>query len=293
MKYKLLLTGKNNRVMSDFFMQLDFYFTCVSSSMINEDLKNHYQIFKPDALVYCMKTENRDDMVSVLMFVEMVLKKENIPLIVISDKSDFNYLCRQPGGGADLQIGAANSISDIKENLIAFMVKHRQAVQDKAENGAADVEKLTGFEASLANLNSIEQALESAGDDFDLSEFMKERPRILIVDDSTIIHKAIKSHLDGQYDIASAISGAAALRFLKTKEVSMILLDYDMPEMDGIEVLKKLRENPTTAHIPVVFLTGVNDAAKIQKALALKPEGYLLKPIDKNILLNKIKEVLG
>ncbi len=66
-----------------------------------------------------------------------------------------------------------------------------------------------------------------------------------------------------------------------------------MPDMNGAEVLKALRENPLTATIPVVFLTGVNDTAKIQKALRLKPNGYLLKPIDKNVLLSKIKEILG
>lgn len=284
------------RLISDFFMQLDFYFGCMSSSMVNADLKVHYQYFKPDALVYCMKTENRDDMVSVLLFVENVLKPDNIPFIVISDKSDYNYLCRQPGGavGADLQIGAAETVTSIQEKIAAYLISGKKSgIGEMVKGEAAGGGALTGFDAALENLNRLEQALEAPADEFASLLSLPERQRILIIDDSTMIHKAVKSYLGRDYDISSAISGTAALRFLKTKEVNLILLDYDMPEMDGPEVLIKLRENPMTAHIPVIFLTGINDAAKIQKALALKPEGYLLKPIDKNILLNKIKEVLG
>lgn len=98
--------------------------------------------------------------------------------------------------------------------------------------------------------------------------------------------------MENDYDVSSAISGMAALKFLNVKEVDLILLDYEMPEMSGPDVLKKLRENPMTADIPVVFLTGINDASKIQKALVLKPDGYLLKPVEKSMLMEKIKELL-
>lgn len=118
------------------------------------------------------------------------------------------------------------------------------------------------------------------------------RHRILVIDDATIVHKTIKGHLDAEYEVATAISGKVALRFLQAKEVSLILLDYEMPEMDGPAVLNKLREDPYLAQIPVVFLTGINDVEKIKNALALKPQGYLLKPVDKNALISKIHELI-
>lgn len=66
-----------------------------------------------------------------------------------------------------------------------------------------------------------------------------------------------------------------------------------MPIINGGEVLKKLRENPATKDIPVVFLTGVSNRSTIQEVLAMKPQGYLLKPIDSEKLFKVIMDVLG
>ena len=66
-----------------------------------------------------------------------------------------------------------------------------------------------------------------------------------------------------------------------------------MPVENGPAVLEKLRANPATRDIPVVFLTGVSDREKIQEALVLKPQGYLLKPIDREKLLEVIHKVIG
>ena len=66
-----------------------------------------------------------------------------------------------------------------------------------------------------------------------------------------------------------------------------------MPEENGPAVLEKLRANPVTSSIPVIFLTGINDRKKIQQVLALKPQGYLLKPIDHDKLVATIEETIG
>lgn len=73
----------------------------------------------------------------------------------------------------------------------------------------------------------------------------------------------------------------------------MILLDYEMPGEDGPEVFKKIREKVAFATTPIVFLTGISDRKKIKEALTLKPHGYLLKPIDKEKLLETIKKFIG
>ncbi len=65
-----------------------------------------------------------------------------------------------------------------------------------------------------------------------------------------------------------------------------------MPDLNGPAVLEELRKDPYLAAIPVVFLTGINDTEKIKNALALKPQGYLLKPVDKESLLAKIRELI-
>ena len=115
----------------------------------------------------------------------------------------------------------------------------------------------------------------------------------MIIDDSPGMLKAIKEQLGSDYEVATAINGKIAFKYLQNKTVDLILLDYAMPEEDGPAVFEKLLANPKTANIPVIFLTGINDSAMIQKALSLKPKGYMLKPVDKETLLTKVHEILG
>lgn len=294
MKKKLLIMGNNKRLITDFFMQMDFYFDCASTSLIAADLRIHYQFFQPDAIVYCMRAESRDNITSVIKFVENVSKDDKVPFIVVADGSDYEFLCKMPGGRADLRIGANASVSELQSEISNIIVRY---MNQKMEEVKEAVPQLGNALNTLSQLDEELKKLEINEPDVKLPArkpvSAAGRPRILVVDDSTIIHKAIKGYIEKDYDISTALSGAAALRFLQTKEVNLILLDYEMPEMNGAEVLKVLRQNPLTANIPVVFLTGVNDTSKIQKVLMLKPNGYLLKPIDKEVLLNKIKEILG
>ncbi|MBO5620444.1 MAG: response regulator, partial [Butyrivibrio sp.] len=83
-------------------------------------------------------------------------------------------------------------------------------------------------------------------------------------------------------------------KLLAKKRVDLILLDYMMPEMDGPEVFKKLKEDPLYAYIPVIFLTGVKEKDVVIKTLVdLKPQGYIVKPSKKSELVAKIIDVLG
>jgi CheY-like chemotaxis protein len=120
-----------------------------------------------------------------------------------------------------------------------------------------------------------------------------ERKHVLVIDDDPMLLKLIKEHLHEKYDVATAISGKIAHKFLETKKTNFILLDYEMPVENGPEVLKKIRENHEFDDIPVVFLTGITDREKIKEALMLKPQGYLLKPIDKDKLLGTVEKFIG
>lgn len=113
---------------------------------------------------------------------------------------------------------------------------------------------------------------------FDLSQILEEveklnskdgeirRRHILVVDDDVRVLRLLKVHLQ-DYDVATAINGKLALKFLENKTTDLILLDYEMPGENGPEVLKKLRANEKTKDIPVIFLTGVADSEKIQEVL--------------------------
>ena len=113
------------------------------------------------------------------------------------------------------------------------------------------------------------------------------------MDDDPLMLKMLKEQLREDYDVATAVSGKIAMKFLERKKTNLILLDYEMPGENGPEVLEKLRAGDATKNIPVIFLTGVPEREKIQEALALKPQSYLLKPVDHEKLINAITKVIG
>ena len=119
------------------------------------------------------------------------------------------------------------------------------------------------------------------------------RKHILVVDDNSMMLRLVKEHLHEKYDVATAVSGRIALKFLERKSTDLILLDYEMPEENGPQVMAKIRANEKTKNLPIVFLTGVVDKEKIQEVLLMKPQGYLLKPIDLVKLISTVKGVIG
>ncbi|MBO5373633.1 MAG: response regulator [Lachnospiraceae bacterium] len=131
----------------------------------------------------------------------------------------------------------------------------------------------------------------------DVSEAIEEEPQkrrsILAVDDSGILLRSVKTMLEKVYDVAFATDGKMAIRQAKKNMPDLILLDYEMPEWDGKRTLEEIRSDEELKSIPVVFLTGVADKEHILDVLELKPEGYLLKPIEQQRLIDTIEKVLS
>jgi len=89
-----------------------------------------------------------------------------------------------------------------------------------------------------------------------------------------------------------AKSTEQAIETFKAVVPHLILLDYEMPEMNGEETLKLFRSYPQIKHVPIIFLTGSSDAKTVKKLLSLNPEGYVIKPAKKNVLIEHIRRVL-
>ena len=120
----------------------------------------------------------------------------------------------------------------------------------------------------------------------------KQKTKILIIDDTPVTLRNIKSILDSKYEVFVATSGKQGLKFIPEKEPDLVLLDYQMPEMSGKEVFEAMQEDDTMKDIPVIFLTGVSDRKTINSVLKLQPAGYILKPADEEKLHETIKQVL-
>ncbi|OQY49062.1 MAG: hypothetical protein B6247_24360 [Candidatus Parabeggiatoa sp. nov. 2] len=122
-----------------------------------------------------------------------------------------------------------------------------------------------------------------------------ETINVLIVDDNQknifTLHTLIKEYLD--VNILEADSGAAALKILMTQPVDLIILDVQMPDMDGFETAQAIRSRKKNQHIPIVFLTAAYKSEEfLQKGFAIGAADYLTKPIDTPQLINRIKTYL-
>ena len=108
----------------------------------------------------------------------------------------------------------------------------------------------------------------------------KNKKKILVVDDSGAMLRNVKGWLEESYQVALANSGAMAIKYLATNRPDLVLLDYEMPIVDGKQVLEMIRSEMEFRDIPVVFLTNKGDKETIMKVMSLKPQGYLLKSTE-------------
>ena len=95
------------------------------------------------------------------------------------------------------------------------------------------------------------------------------------------------------YSVSVAPSGLHAFLLMGKKKPDLVLLDYEMPEMNGKEVFERIKEDEELKDIPVAFLTSIDSKEVVVELLALKPAGYLLKPVESQTLLKKVFEFIG
>ncbi|MCI9077357.1 MAG: response regulator [Lachnospiraceae bacterium] len=283
MKYKILILGNNKNLINQFFDNMGQRIECISSSDRFGDIMNHIKYLSPDAFVLCLNGENFDK-IKKLAGVMNELHRKKIPVFVIGDTRECSQF--------------EKTITSVKANIIDKTLIYR-IIEEKIVRALEDIRRL-GTRKETADMAA--QIKADASDAVKEAEKMiskleveneNRRRHILVVDDDSSVLKLIKSYLSGNYDVATAKSGKVALKFLETKKTDLVLLDYEMPGEKGPEVLSKIRADARTKDLPVVFLTGVTDKEKIQDVLAMKPQGYLLKPIDMMKLSSTIKNVLS
>ena len=116
---------------------------------------------------------------------------------------------------------------------------------------------------------------------------------ILVVDDNTFNLTLAEEALDGQYRVIAVSSAAIMFKMLEKVVPNLILLDVEMPDVDGFEVLKKLKSIPTFEDVPVIFLTSLSDADNEAYGIELGAVDFISKPFSKPVLLNRINNHLN
>lgn len=117
---------------------------------------------------------------------------------------------------------------------------------------------------------------------------------ILAVDDSASMRQMVSFTLKGAgYDVIEAADGVEALNIAKTKGVNLVITDVNMPNMDGISLIKQLRTLPSYRFTPLLMLTTESSPEKKQQGKAAGATGWIVKPFNPDQLLNTVKKVLG
>lgn len=279
MKYKVLLTGNNKTIINEFFTYMDFNFECISTSERYDDIVSHMKYVQPDVFVYCLYKERPDDLKR-FVNIERQISDRDVPLVIIGDSEDCDEFAKIAPLLEPLVLQKPIATQNIATAIINMLNTRKRR---NNPNSTAEEETL---QSAKDMLSQMEDAMEEAKEE-------NRKKHILIVDDDSRVLRLLQSYLAGRYELATAINGKVALKFLEKKETDLVLLDYEMPTENGAAVLEKIRANEKTKDLPVVFLTGVTEKNKIREVLALKPQGYLLKPVDMDKLSSTIKGILG
>ena len=116
---------------------------------------------------------------------------------------------------------------------------------------------------------------------------------VLVVDDEAINITLLAQILKGRYKVKVAKDGERALKICHTAAPDLVLLDVMMPGIDGFEVCRQLQADAATRDIPVVFVTGKVDESEQAKGMALGAAGYLAKPVDAGLVIEKLEALIG
>jgi len=123
---------------------------------------------------------------------------------------------------------------------------------------------------------------------------MDTKKTIMVVDDNPDIITIVKTILEGKgYNVLSASSGPELLNLLKSQKPDLIILDIMMPEMDGLEVLTRLKGMADTTSIPIILLTAKVQYEDVLRGYKLAADYYITKPFTSTQLINGINLLLG
>ena len=124
---------------------------------------------------------------------------------------------------------------------------------------------------------------------------LKEKLRVMVVDDMSASRALVYNCFDmmGVKNVMAAKNGQDALQALQKTPVHIVISDYNMPEMDGLQLLQALRKNPKTARTGFILVTGSQDKALIEKGKKLGMNNYLAKPFNPRDLERCVERVVG
>lgn len=201
----------------------------------------------------------KDDITVILVYADADLMKKQQGLIFLRDKAledDIPFFI----------IGDMNELAELRDRIPNQLLK-------KEFQRPIDVKEV---------VSELDEYIKTSANDI--------KKKVLVVDDSGAMLRNVKGWLEDRYQVILANSGAMAIKYLSINRPDLVLLDYEMPVINGKQVLEMIRSESEFSSIPVMFLTGKNDKESIQQVLSLKPEGYILKTTKPEQIIQMIDE---
>ena len=222
-------------------------------------------------------------------------------------KEKILYVSDRLSMGADMLVKALSDTFEVMRIRSSDEVKHLPGIVLVNLAGLEDKEKIKSFTGAKVFLLGSQSEIDASGiksaegiaKPFNPAEVKAKlsslssgngtaQKTLLLVDDDAVMIRTLREGLSTSYKVLPANSGANALKILARTKPDLILLDYEMPEMNGPQVLEALRADSETANIPVMFLTAKSDSESIGKIEALKTQGHMMKTSP----LREIKEAI-
>lgn len=251
---KVILMGKRCDETHDLYFSLNEHFDVRLCAIDFDVFQGVNKLYKPDLIVICFVKYPQPDK----RFMELLAENNRrIPIITVGLEMIDSTFEKVHAGSGLLNLTKRNASSMILEK-------------------ACD---MTGISLMAMEMGA-EERLEGG------------RPLILVVDDFALMLRQLRGMLKDRYDVEVATSGVQAMTSIGRNLPDLILLDYAMPVYDGKQIFEALKMSEEAKDIPVIFLTGVSEHTKVEEIIDLKPAGYLLKPPDKEKLLEMIEKVL-
>ena len=292
MKYRILVNGSNLAIVKDFLSYKGNYFDCLSTTDAPADLEKHFKLFHPHAIL-CFVDRLYEGFMENLEALRNSPEYNQAPIIFIAKEETANELAPNEVDLVLLRpITTDNIILRLMNYLDAEVVKRSLLLES---------EKIVVTDISDASAEASVNAAPAAAEPSPVAPTAPAAPEvpddpdrkkhILVVDDDRNVLKMLKTALEEKYEVTATLNGLLVEKVLATKPVDLIVLDYEMPIMTGAEVYRKIKANPESASIPVCFLTGVSDRNKVMEIMSLRPDSYLLKPIDLEMLMTAIENL--
>jgi CheY-like chemotaxis protein len=199
--------------------------------------------------------------------------------------------CKHTGYGGRVPIAELLTPSDELRNAI---VRGATAHEIRAAMRASGTPNMRDHAMRLvaAGVTSIEEVNRVLAEDVDGAQKDHVKPRVLVTDDEPITRMLVKLLLEREhFEVLEASNGQQAVEIATRERPDLMIIDLNMPQMDGYEAIGRLRRDITLATLPIMVLTSEDGPGVERRVLELGADDYILKPFDPAVLLSRVNGV--